>query len=57
MSGQGATFLWPGAYLYDLVMIAIGTTNRAYYLQSTVVSKTPQPNGDTKIECRFEKRW
>jgi hypothetical protein len=57
MSGQGATFLWPGAYPHDLVMIAIGTVNKAYYLQSTVVSKIPQPNGDTKIVCSFHKRW
>ncbi|MGC4006391.1 MAG: hypothetical protein QM811_26015 [Pirellulales bacterium] len=56
MTGNGATFLWPAVDDVDRVMLAVGTTSEATYLEARITQKSPDRHGTTRITCEYEKR-
>jgi hypothetical protein len=51
------TFSWRRSTISERIMLALGTTSEASYLQAKVLKNTQQPDGTFAVECEFTERY
>lgn len=57
ITGESVVFRWPTEFPYPRVILAIGTTTEASYLQARVLKTTPDESRQYSVHCEFVERY